>query len=119
MVYFSPLFADHDAGRRGADPRDVQGVGDYAAAPGRDQAPTLFRFVLTHGAGAAGEPAPEKRKVWVIARQHPGETMAEFFAEVSAHAILASSRVYFCALHSSAECRWAVMWRVHTDRSLC
>ena len=30
----------------------------------------------------AGEPAPEKRKVWVIARQHPGETMAEFFAEV-------------------------------------
>ena len=30
----------------------------------------------------AGEPAPQKRKVWVIARQHPGETMAEFVAEV-------------------------------------
>ncbi|KAK9828410.1 hypothetical protein WJX81_005410 [Elliptochloris bilobata] len=28
-----------------------------------------------------GEPAPEKRKVWVVARQHPGETMAEFVAE--------------------------------------
>jgi len=34
----------------------------------------------------AGEPAPEKRKVWVIARQHPGETMTEFFAEVRARA---------------------------------
>ncbi len=28
-----------------------------------------------------GEPASGKRKVWVIARQHPGESMAEWFAE--------------------------------------
>lgn len=28
-----------------------------------------------------GTPAPEKKKVWVIARQHPGETMAEWFVE--------------------------------------
>ena len=28
-----------------------------------------------------GEPAPEKKKVWVIARQHPGESMAEWFME--------------------------------------
>ncbi len=28
-----------------------------------------------------GEPAPQKRKIWVIARQHPGETMAEWFIE--------------------------------------
>jgi murein tripeptide amidase MpaA len=28
-----------------------------------------------------GEPAPEKLSIWVIARQHPGETMAEWFAE--------------------------------------
>lgn len=28
-----------------------------------------------------GEPGPEKRTVWVTARQHPGETMAEWFAE--------------------------------------
>lgn len=28
-----------------------------------------------------GKEAPEKKKIWVIARQHPGETMAEWFAE--------------------------------------
>ena len=28
-----------------------------------------------------GEPAPPKRRVWIIARQHPGETMAEWFCE--------------------------------------
>lgn len=28
-----------------------------------------------------GKQAPEKKKIWVIARQHPGETMAEWFAE--------------------------------------
>jgi len=29
----------------------------------------------------AGEPDESKRKVWVIARQHPGESMAEWFME--------------------------------------
>ena len=29
----------------------------------------------------AGEPAPDKRSLWVIARQHPGESMAEWFME--------------------------------------
>ena len=28
-----------------------------------------------------GEPGDGKKKVWVIARQHPGETMAEWFVE--------------------------------------
>ena len=28
-----------------------------------------------------GEPAPEKRQLWAIARQHPGETMAEWWME--------------------------------------
>ncbi|THF66201.1 carboxypeptidase family protein [Pseudothauera nasutitermitis] len=28
-----------------------------------------------------GEPAPQRRPVWIIARQHPGETMAEWFVE--------------------------------------
>jgi murein tripeptide amidase MpaA len=28
-----------------------------------------------------GEPGPDKRVIWVSARQHPGETMAEWFAE--------------------------------------
>jgi murein tripeptide amidase MpaA len=28
-----------------------------------------------------GEPGPEKRKCWITARQHPGETMAEWCAE--------------------------------------
>lgn len=28
-----------------------------------------------------GEPAPEKKSIWITARQHPGETMAEWFVE--------------------------------------
>lgn len=28
-----------------------------------------------------GEPAPHKSNIWIIARQHPGETMAEWFVE--------------------------------------
>ena len=28
-----------------------------------------------------GEPGPEKRKIWITARQHPGETMAEWWME--------------------------------------
>ncbi len=28
-----------------------------------------------------GRPAPERQPVWIIARQHPGETMAEWFVE--------------------------------------
>lgn len=28
-----------------------------------------------------GEPSTDKKKVWMIARQHPGESMAEWFAE--------------------------------------
>lgn len=30
---------------------------------------------------AIGDGAPEKKKIWTIARQHPGETMAEWFME--------------------------------------
>lgn len=28
-----------------------------------------------------GEPGPDKRQVWIVARQHPGESMAEWFME--------------------------------------
>ena len=35
-----------------------------------------------------GEPAEGKKKVWVIARQHPGETMAEWFVEGMLDALL-------------------------------
>ena len=28
-----------------------------------------------------GEPAPARKNVWIVARQHPGETMAEWFCE--------------------------------------
>ena len=28
-----------------------------------------------------GEPAPTRKPIWIIARQHPGETMAEWFVE--------------------------------------
>jgi murein tripeptide amidase MpaA len=35
-----------------------------------------------------GEPGPSKKKVWVIARQHPGEAMAEWFVEGMLDALL-------------------------------
>lgn len=28
-----------------------------------------------------GDEAPHKKKIWIIARQHPGESMAEWFVE--------------------------------------
>ncbi len=28
-----------------------------------------------------GEPSPDKKRIWIIARQHPGETMAEWFVQ--------------------------------------
>lgn len=42
---------------------------------GRDM--TLLRITDAKGA----TPQDDKRKVWLISRQHPGETMAEWFAE--------------------------------------
>ena len=36
----------------------------------------------------AGEPGEGKRKVWVIHRQHPGESMAEWFCEGMLHRLL-------------------------------
>ncbi|OGB28577.1 MAG: hypothetical protein A3F78_15730 [Burkholderiales bacterium RIFCSPLOWO2_12_FULL_61_40] len=42
---------------------------------GRDM--TLMRVTDAHSA----TPLAQKKKVWLIARQHPGETMAEWFAE--------------------------------------
>lgn len=35
-----------------------------------------------------GDPAPGKKQVWVIARQHPGETMSEWLAEGLVNAML-------------------------------
>jgi murein tripeptide amidase MpaA len=42
---------------------------------GRDV--TLLRITHAH----SGMPEGERKKIWVIARQHPGESMAEWFAE--------------------------------------
>jgi murein tripeptide amidase MpaA len=51
----------------------VQRLG--STVQGRDM--TLLR--ITDEAGAT--PTEQKKKIWVIARQHPGETMAEWFVE--------------------------------------
>ncbi len=37
---------------------------------------------------AVGEPGEGKRAVWIVARQHPGESMAEWFMEGMLHALL-------------------------------
>ncbi|MDH4450903.1 MAG: M14-type cytosolic carboxypeptidase [Rhodoferax sp.] len=51
----------------------VQRLG--ATVQGRDM--SLLRIADTH----SPVPAEDKKKVWLMARQHPGETMAEWFAE--------------------------------------
>ena len=37
--------------------------------------------MLTSMCCHAGEAAPNRRQVWIVARQHPGESMAEWFME--------------------------------------
>ncbi|MEO8935892.1 MAG: M14-type cytosolic carboxypeptidase [Burkholderiaceae bacterium] len=73
FAYFEPYGWDRHLallGRVSSSPR-VRIVGLGLTADGRD-----FDCV------DIGEPAKSpKRQVWVIARQHPGETMAEWFAE--------------------------------------
>jgi murein tripeptide amidase MpaA len=72
FAYFEPYSHERHLdllGRLGADP--LVRVSDLGSTvQGRD-----INLVTV------GEPAPEKKNVWVIARQHPGETMAEWFAE--------------------------------------
>ena len=41
----------------------------------------------------AGTPGPDKRPIWIIARQHPGESMAEWFMQVG---LTGQGRVSFC-----------------------
>ncbi|UXY16026.1 M14-type cytosolic carboxypeptidase [Chitiniphilus purpureus] len=49
-----------------------------------------------------GEPDPGKRNIWVIARQHPGESMAEWFAEGLIDALLDAAHAPTRALLQTA-----------------
>ncbi|MFC3031164.1 M14-type cytosolic carboxypeptidase [Pseudoalteromonas fenneropenaei] len=49
-----------------------------------------------------GEPAEGKKKIWIIARQHPGETMAEWFIEGLLHKLLDDEDPHAAALLSKA-----------------
>ncbi len=49
-----------------------------------------------------GEPSDDKKKIWVIARQHPGETMAEWFIEGLLHKLLDDEDAHAAALLSHA-----------------
>jgi murein tripeptide amidase MpaA len=72
FAYFEPFPWERHLDLLGsADASPVATVSDLGATPdGRD----LNLITI-------GRAAPGKRKVWLIARQHPGETMAEFFIE--------------------------------------
>ncbi len=72
FAYFEPFPWERHLDLLGsADASPLATVSDLGATPdGRD-----LNLVTI------GRAAPGKRKVWVIARQHPGETMAEFFVE--------------------------------------
>ena len=50
-----------------------------------------------------GDPAAEK-KIWVIARQHPGETMAEWFAEGMIDALLDAANPIARKLAATEQC---------------
>ena len=45
-----------------------------------------------------GEPADDKKVIWMIARQHPGETMAEWFIEGVLHKLLDDEDAHAAAL---------------------
>ncbi|CCQ12203.1 Zinc carboxypeptidase domain protein [Pseudoalteromonas luteoviolacea B = ATCC 29581] len=49
-----------------------------------------------------GEPSSEKKNIWIIGRQHPGETMAEWFIEGVLHKLLDDEDPHAAALLSKA-----------------
>ncbi|WP_105167982.1 M14 family metallopeptidase [Pseudoalteromonas sp. T1lg23B] len=49
-----------------------------------------------------GEPEPGKKQIWITARQHPGETMAEWFVEGLLHKLLDDEDPHAAALLSKA-----------------
>lgn len=49
-----------------------------------------------------GEASPEKKTIWMIARQHPGETMAEWFIEGVLHKLLDDEDSHAAALLDKA-----------------
>lgn len=77
LAYFQPYsherHLDLIATTAASDFADAQHLG--CTLDGRDM--TLLRITDTRSA----MPTELKKKVWLIARQHPGETMAEWFAE--------------------------------------
>ena len=77
FAYFEPYSYEHHldliASAAASPLVTVQRLG--ATVQGRDM--TLLRIADPHSPRAP----EDKKKVWVIARQHPGETMAEWFVE--------------------------------------
>ncbi|SFD01246.1 M14 family metallopeptidase [Pseudoalteromonas denitrificans] len=49
-----------------------------------------------------GEPASDKKNIWITARQHPGETMAQWFVEGLLHKLLDDEDAHAAALLSQA-----------------
>ena len=57
---------------------------------------------------AAGDAGPDRRQIWIVARQHPGESMAEWFMEgappvsVNAEVLVLQSSLDFAICHSAS-----------------
>ena len=77
FAYFEPYSHEHHLDLIGSaaasDKLEVQHLGQ--TLDGRDM--TLLRITDV----ASSVPVEQRKKVWLIARQHPGESMAEWFAE--------------------------------------
>lgn len=77
LAYFEPYSYERHldllASATGSDKVELQHLGQ--TLDGRDM--SLLRITDGHSA----TPLAQKKKVWLMARQHPGETMAEWFVE--------------------------------------
>jgi murein tripeptide amidase MpaA len=93
FAYFAPYSYDRHldllAFAQSHEAVDIETLGQ--TLDGRDM--TLLRI---------GEPSDAKKKIWITARQHPGETMAEWFVEGLLHKLLDDEDPHAVALLNKA-----------------
>ncbi len=81
FAYFEPYSHERHLDLIGStaasDHVEVQHLGQ--TLDGRDM--TLLRITHANSSTPISTPVAQKKKIWLIARQHPGESMAEWFVE--------------------------------------
>ena len=80
-AYFEPYSEERHAGFLGAVQQMPHATLTEIGRTVQGRPMSLVSLGLTEEAEETEEPAKPKKNVWIIARQHPGETMAEWFVE--------------------------------------